>query len=242
MSAGTAPRPDPGTAPEGQPDEVPVPAPGRDEADHEHWFHALWSHFGEYGPQDVHYHLCCKGEPGECYAVIMGAGRDCGGQGTPHERMTLTEDGPQPAEALERLRPAVAELRQRPGDQPLPVSSNGPSMHDLVADDVRRRHPGGRAPEIGGVVRDLAARKQLGLERYGSLLQAGNLRDAARDLYEELLDGLVYCKQWLEENEAEDGGHGYHGTAMWSVYQGLLRYALMVRTIMDARAEEAGRG
>jgi hypothetical protein len=136
----------------------------------------------------------------------------------------------------------MSELRQRPGDQQLPVPNDGPSMHDLVADDVRRRHPGGRAPEINGVVCDLATRKQLGLDRYGSLLQAHNQRNALRDLYEEQLDSLVYAKQWLEENEAGDGGHGRHGKVMWSVYRVLLTHTLAVRQLMDVLAEEAGRG
>lgn len=120
-------------------------------------------------------------------------------------------------------------LRQRPGDQRLPVPNDGPSMHDLVADDVRRRHPGGRAPEIADVVRDLAARKQLGLERYGSLLQAGNGRDALRDLHEEQLDSLVYCRQWLEENDEE---HAWT-LVMRRVYRDLLTGALTVRRVMD---------
>ena len=118
-------------------------------------------------------------------------------------------------------------LRQRPGDQRLPVPNGGPSMHDLVAGDVRRRHPG--APEIAAVVRDLAARKQLDLDRYGSLLQAGNGRDALRDLHEEQLDALVYCRQWLEENDEE---HPW-ALVMRTVYRDLLTGALTVRRVMD---------
>ena len=38
---------------------------------------------------------------------------------------------------ITRLRDAAAGPRQRPGDQPAPVPNDGPSMHDLVADDVR---------------------------------------------------------------------------------------------------------
>jgi len=63
-------------------------------AKHRHFFHALWCHFGEFGPQDTHYHPCIQGEPGECWRVILGQGRDCGGNWAGHERMTLTEDGP----------------------------------------------------------------------------------------------------------------------------------------------------
>ena len=124
-------------------------------------------------------------------------------------------------------------FRRRSGDQHLPVPNDGPSMHDLAAEDVRRRHPGGRAPEIRAVIRDLAARKQLGLNRYGSLLQARNGRDALRDLSEELLDAIVYCKQWLEENDEEHP----HAAAMRQVYRDLLTDVLTVRRVVGAEGD-----
>jgi len=138
------------------------------------------------------------------------------------------EPAPAPAEAG-----AAGQLRQRPGDQQLPVPNDGPSMHDLAAEDVRRRHPGGRAPEIHAVVRDLAARKQLGLDRYGNLLQAHNGRDVLRDLSEELLDAIVYCKQWLEEAGEE---HPY-AVVMRREYQNLLTGVLTVRRVIGTGEE-----
>jgi len=74
---------------------------------HAHWFSAFPCQLGPYGPQDVHLHHCIEGEPGDCDDAIAGLGRDCGGRDTPHEHMTLTEHGLQPAEALARLRAAV---------------------------------------------------------------------------------------------------------------------------------------
>jgi hypothetical protein len=65
---------------------------------------------------------------------------------------------------------------------PMPVPTDGPSMHDLVA-------------------ADLAGRKAFGLARYGSLLQAHNGRRALQDAYEEILDLAVYLKQHLVELE-----------------------------------------
>ncbi len=63
---------------------------------HRHWFTALWWHFGQYGPQDVHVHSClhedADGEH-DCQRVIIGPGRDCAGT-QDHERMTLTLFGP----------------------------------------------------------------------------------------------------------------------------------------------------
>lgn len=74
--------------------------------------------------------------------------------------------------------------RQRPGDQPLPVvHDDQPAIHDLVA-------------------ADLAGRKALGTERYGTSLQPHNGRDALRDLYEELLDASVYVRQAIEERSS----------------------------------------
>jgi hypothetical protein len=81
---------------------------------HEHWFTSIPCRLGPYGPQDVHYHSCIEGEPGDCYAVFMGRGSTCAGKDSPHERMELTEDGPQPAEALARIRPSVAACEEPP--------------------------------------------------------------------------------------------------------------------------------
>lgn len=77
-----------------------------------------------------------------------------------------------------------AGLRQRHGDQPLPVGNDGPHIHDLVA-------------------ADLAGRKQLGVQRYGQPLQPGNGRNALRDAYEEALDLSVYLKQAIVESEGQ---------------------------------------
>jgi len=51
------------------------------------------------------------------------------------------------------------------------------------------------------VQRDLQARMELGIRRYGTPLQAHNGRSALRDAYEESLDLAVYLRQALEEQE-----------------------------------------
>jgi len=66
------------------------------------------------------------------------------------------------------------------GTQPLPVPNDGPSMHDLVIQDIQER-------------------KAFGLRKYGALLQVNNGRDALQDLYDELLDAIVYVRQLMEE-------------------------------------------
>ena len=71
-------------------------------------------------------------------------------------------------------------LRQREGDQPLPIPNDRPSAHDQL-------------------IAQLVARRELGLRRYGSLLQPHNGRDTGRDLVEELLDGAVYAQTLATE-------------------------------------------
>lgn len=84
-------------------------------------------------------------------------------------------------------------------EQPLPVATDGPHIHDLVALDVRAFVYLGDEQ----VALDLAGRKQIGIERYGQPLQAHNGRDALRDAYEEALDLLVYLRQFQEETGVE---------------------------------------
>jgi hypothetical protein len=73
-------------------------------------------------------------------------------------------------------------MRQREGDQPLPVPNDRPCVQDAV-------------------IADIEARKQLGIQRYGTVLQPGNGRDALLDAYQESLDLACYLKQALMERE-----------------------------------------
>lgn len=74
--------------------------------------------------------------------------------------------------------------KQRPGDQPLPKKNDGPAMQDLVIADIEER-------------------KQVGLERYGTLLQTHNGRDFLQDAYEEALDLVMYLRGCIEERNAQ---------------------------------------
>lgn len=68
-------------------------------------------------------------------------------------------------------------------DQPPPVPNERPAIADLV-------------------IADMVERKRVGTERYGTPLQAHNGRDALVDLYQELLDAVVYVRQAIEERSA----------------------------------------
>lgn len=79
--------------------------------------------------------------------------------------------------------------------QPEPTPAGGDHIHDLVvANLLSSPRPWGQQ-----IARDVAARKQLGIERYGVPLQANNGRDALVDAYQEALDLAVYFEQALVE-------------------------------------------
>jgi hypothetical protein len=70
----------------------------------------------------------------------------------------------------------------RAHDQPMPVVNDRPAVQDALIVDVERR-------------------KQIGVERYGTLLQPFNGRSAIRDAYEESLDMAIYLRQVLAEQD-----------------------------------------
>lgn len=80
--------------------------------------------------------------------------------------------------------PPDPERSGREGDsQPLPIPNGSRDIQSLVIEDIQRR-------------------REVGIRRYGTPLQAHNGRNALRDLYEELLDGAMYARQRLEEESA----------------------------------------
>ena len=60
-------------------------------------------------------------------------------------------------------------------------------------------HPGGCIQDL--VLADIAARRDVGIERYGTPLQAHNGRDAMMDAYQEALDLAVYLRQVIFERD-----------------------------------------
>ena len=66
--------------------------------------------------------------------------------------------------------------------QPAPVHNNLPAAWDLV-------------------IADMMARDQFGLQKYGTHLQPFNGRDALIDLYQELLDAVVYLRLAIYERD-----------------------------------------
>lgn len=83
---------------------------------------------------------------------------------------------------IHALRPGP--LKQREGDQPLPIDSSNPVIHDLVVEDVRKR-------------------LELGISRYGQGLKAFDGRDTLRDMYEEQLDAACYTRKLMYERDGK---------------------------------------
>lgn len=83
----------------------------------------------------------------------------------------------------------MSTVRDPETDQPLPVAGRGPHIHDLVQ-------------------RDVAARKQVGIRKYGRPLQAGNGRNMLRDAYEEVLDLAIYLRGELENRNGDGDNPG----------------------------------
>lgn len=67
---------------------------------------------------------------------------------------------------------------------------------------TRISSPAAGTPVQDLVVIDVLARKQVGIERYGTALHPFNGRDARVDAYQEGLDLVMYLRQKLDEEDA----------------------------------------
>lgn len=69
-------------------------------------------------------------------------------------------------------------------EQPQPTINDNPILQELV-------------------MQDMAKRLELGIERYGTGLQADNGRDMLQDAYEEALDLCVYLRGIMYERNSQ---------------------------------------
>lgn len=95
---------------------------------------------------------------------------------------------------------AMSEVRDPSTDQSAPVHVEGqPGIHQLVLDSM---HEWDDAKEIREVIaKGIEDRRDLGLRKYGTVLQPGNGRDALKDAWDEALDMYVYLTQLKLEGE-----------------------------------------
>lgn len=85
-------------------------------------------------------------------------------------------------------------MGEHDGGQAAPKPGTGRPIAALVRADVKSFFAGSEY-----VQQALTGRQQLGTERYGTPLQAGNGRDWLLDAFEEALDLAQYLRQGLEE-------------------------------------------
>lgn len=144
---------------------------------------------------------------------------------TPHQQVSaphpLVVGATYPCEYCILEQPAFpgTPMKQRPGDQPLPIHNNEPFCHDMVVKLVEGIWPHQKQISI-----DLLARKELGITRYGRALQPKNGRDFLLDLYEELLDASAYAQGCQAE-----------GLISVTEYIAVVRLMKRIRDIMDRR-------
>lgn len=126
--------------------------------------------------------------------------------------------------------------KDRPGDQPMPVPNDGPSMHDLVCEDLAAY-----GVYVGGAVLadEVERRKELGLTRYGTVLQAYNGRDALQDALEEAVDLVVYIRQALAE--AAEGRDEVLRSRLAAAYHEAMRAGMTLAWVKSLRRVRDGK-
>lgn len=95
---------------------------------------------------------------------------------------TDTVDGVVVEAMLESIRAREKSTRFATVEQPPSIPNNSTPIYEKVIEDIR-------------------ARVAVGVERYGTPLQANNGRDPRVDLYQELLDATMYVRQMLDEHD-----------------------------------------
>jgi hypothetical protein len=91
-------------------------------------------------------------------------------------------------------------------DPPTPAPAGARSAHDLAIEHIDLMRSYGRAtlrPAFSQAAELLAARKKIGLERYGTILHAHDGRDHYRDLIEELADAAAYAAALVEAKQLQ---------------------------------------
>ena len=82
--------------------------------------------------------------------------------------------------------------------QPTPVPNNNTPIVDIVIEDYLTNTIQNNYTD--SIVQLMEDRKEFGLKKYGTVLQAKNGRNPLVDAIEEKLDGIFYICQAIEEN------------------------------------------
>jgi hypothetical protein len=125
--------------------------------------------------------------------------------------------------------------------QPAPKKNKGKSMHDLVRRDLAAINNGSivQIESVRETMTALMERKNYGFEKYGTILQANNGRDALQDAFEEMMDLVVYLRQYLEEISSSFDSHGpmerLNMRMVTMVYQQSLQNLVMLQSVQSGR-------
>ncbi len=127
-------------------------------------------------------------------------------------------------------------------DQPPPSwDHDGLGMHVLVMTDLTCRNPqhdrrfSGTSAVRDAVIMDLEERREVGLGRYGTELQAWNGRDWRIDLYQELQDAVCYARQGKEESDPAS----LDWIVVDRVYEALIGHLLDLRRMIGVKDIES---
>lgn len=121
--------------------------------------------------------------------------------------------------------------------QPPPKKNKGKSIHDLIRRDLAKIHSGAPVQQAGvqAVAGLIVERKEYGLKKYGTILQANNGRDAIQDAMEEALDLAAYLRQWLEEFsllQDQSARDRVNAHLMNLVYREVLQGMILIQTVI----------
>ena len=104
----------------------------------------------------------------------------------------------------ERWGVLVAPQAELPPGFVLPSSAPIVENPAVVVEPPPISDPG--RPDIQSlVVADVLARREFGIKKYGTALQANNGRNALWDAYQEALDLVAYLRQMIEESDGTGG-------------------------------------
>jgi hypothetical protein len=87
--------------------------------------------------------------------------------------------------------------------EPLPVKNDRPYIQDIIINELEQSHF--MAPGLVRIIKDVTKRKEFGIKKYGTGLQAFNGRRPLVDAYQELLDAVIYLRQAYEEAKEQTG-------------------------------------
>ena len=147
--------------------------------------------------------------------------------------------GPTSRRARPHPGPALPGVREQPAPVANDRTASWPLVIEQIEEDSAKALPEG-SPSlklIGRVVADMRARHELGIARYGRALQPFNGRDALVDLYQELLDALVYS-QTVYSEEAERTPPALPADTLEGVAASLLELVMIVREGIAVRDGE----